>query len=123
MKMATAAPPDTTHFLAGLMGFVAANVLIVWALFALPYWVGRWYEIAFISLVAANLAMLIVAARTRTPWLGHGLRAGFAATLFLGPCTCAFNAAFPGFDTDVHGLVDDEGEGLRRYCVDCVRVG
>jgi arginine decarboxylase len=37
--------------------------------------------------------------------------------------TRAFNAAFPGFDTDVHGLVDDEGEGLRRYCVDCVRVG
>ena len=36
--------------------------------------------------------------------------------------TRAFNAAFPGFDTDVHGLVDDEGEGLRRYCVDCVRV-
>src|SRR3954453_8369739 len=36
--------------------------------------------------------------------------------------TREFNAAFPGFDTDVHGLVDDEGEGLRRYCVDCVRV-
>jgi arginine/lysine/ornithine decarboxylase len=36
--------------------------------------------------------------------------------------TRSFNAAFPGFDTDVHGLVDDEGEGLRRYCVDCVRV-
>jgi arginine/lysine/ornithine decarboxylase len=35
--------------------------------------------------------------------------------------TRSFNAAFPGFDTDVHGLVDDEGEGERRYCVDCVR--
>ena len=36
--------------------------------------------------------------------------------------TREFNAAFPGFDTDVHGLVDDEGEsGARRYSVDCVR--
>jgi arginine/lysine/ornithine decarboxylase len=33
-----------------------------------------------------------------------------------------FNAAFPGFDTDVHGLVDDLGpDGQRHYCVDCVR--
>jgi ornithine decarboxylase/arginine decarboxylase len=29
-----------------------------------------------------------------------------------------FNARFPGFDTDVHGLVEDEGGG---YYVDCVR--
>ena len=37
--------------------------------------------------------------------------------------TREFNAAFPGFDTDVHGLVeeDDEGSGPRRYYVDCVR--
>ncbi len=37
--------------------------------------------------------------------------------------TREFNAAFPGFDTDVHGLVEDEGEGTtaRRYSVDCVR--
>ncbi len=36
--------------------------------------------------------------------------------------TREFNAAFPGFDTDVHGLVEDEGEGsARRYSVDCVR--
>ncbi len=37
--------------------------------------------------------------------------------------TRGFNAAFPGFDTDVHGLVeqDDEGSGPRRYYVDCVR--
>jgi arginine/lysine/ornithine decarboxylase len=36
--------------------------------------------------------------------------------------TREFNAAFPGFDTDVHGLVevDEEGAG-RRYYVDCVR--
>jgi arginine decarboxylase len=36
--------------------------------------------------------------------------------------TREFNAAFPGFDTDVHGLVEDEGEGTaRRYSMDCVR--
>ena len=36
--------------------------------------------------------------------------------------TREFNAAFPGFDTDVHGLVDEEGpDGQRRYYVDCVR--
>jgi arginine decarboxylase len=35
--------------------------------------------------------------------------------------TRAFNAAFPGFDTDVHGLVEhDEVNGERRYYVDCV---
>ena len=33
-----------------------------------------------------------------------------------------FNAAFPGFDTDVHGLVEDEAPGAeRKYFVDCVR--
>ncbi len=39
--------------------------------------------------------------------------------------TREFNAAFPGFDTDVHGLVEVEaGQGAageRRYFVDCVR--
>nr|MCU0923292.1 aminotransferase class I/II-fold pyridoxal phosphate-dependent enzyme [Burkholderiaceae bacterium] len=36
--------------------------------------------------------------------------------------TRQFNSAFPGFDTDVHGLVDEEGaDGQRRYYVDCVR--
>jgi arginine/lysine/ornithine decarboxylase len=35
--------------------------------------------------------------------------------------TREFNTAFPGFDTDVHGLVEDDGEGAaRRYYVDCV---
>jgi arginine/lysine/ornithine decarboxylase len=35
----------------------------------------------------------------------------------------SFNAAFPGFDTDVHGLVEEEAEsgGPRQYFVDCVR--
>jgi arginine/lysine/ornithine decarboxylase len=37
--------------------------------------------------------------------------------------TRQFNAAFPGFDTDVHGLVEDEGESGRTYFVDCVRTG
>jgi ornithine decarboxylase/arginine decarboxylase len=35
-----------------------------------------------------------------------------------------FNARFPGFDTDVHGLVEDEPpgpDGSRHYYVDCVR--
>ena len=33
-----------------------------------------------------------------------------------------FNAAFPGFDTDVHGLVEEEIEGGgKRYGIDCVR--
>ena len=33
-----------------------------------------------------------------------------------------FNAAFPGFETDVHGLVaeDNGDDGERRYYVDCV---
>ncbi|MDP3086422.1 MAG: lysine decarboxylase, partial [Rubrivivax sp.] len=35
--------------------------------------------------------------------------------------TREFNTAFPGFDTDVHGLVEEEVEGGgRRYYVDCV---
>jgi arginine/lysine/ornithine decarboxylase len=33
-----------------------------------------------------------------------------------------FNARFPGFDTDVHGLVENDTEGFRRsYYVDCVK--
>jgi arginine/lysine/ornithine decarboxylase len=32
-----------------------------------------------------------------------------------------FNHRFPGFDTDVHGLVENDTEGFRRsYYVDCV---
>jgi arginine/lysine/ornithine decarboxylase len=34
-----------------------------------------------------------------------------------------FNAAFPGFDTDVHGLVESDGDAeTHSYFVDCVRV-
>jgi arginine decarboxylase len=32
-----------------------------------------------------------------------------------------FNRTFPGFETDIHGLVDDEIDGVMRYFVDCVR--
>ncbi len=36
--------------------------------------------------------------------------------------TREFNTQFPGFDTDVHGLVEeDDASGARRYYVDCVR--
>ena len=37
--------------------------------------------------------------------------------------TREFNAAFPGFDTDVHGLVESDGDdgAGRRYYVDCVK--
>ena len=31
-----------------------------------------------------------------------------------------FNERFPGFETDIHGLVKDEGNGRSRYFVDCV---
>ncbi|MES2957890.1 MAG: arginine/lysine/ornithine decarboxylase [Pseudomonadota bacterium] len=39
--------------------------------------------------------------------------------------TREFNQRFPGFDTDVHGLVQDEAagpDGSKRYYVDCVKV-
>ncbi|MGB7326049.1 MAG: arginine/lysine/ornithine decarboxylase [Rubripirellula sp.] len=32
-----------------------------------------------------------------------------------------FNGTFPGFDTDIHGLVDEVVDGKRRCYVDCVR--
>jgi arginine decarboxylase len=35
--------------------------------------------------------------------------------------TREFNAAYPGFDTDVHGLFTDEPSPDRKYYVDCVR--
>ncbi len=31
-----------------------------------------------------------------------------------------FNSAFPGFETEIHGLVDDVVDGQLRYFVDCV---
>jgi arginine decarboxylase len=34
-----------------------------------------------------------------------------------------FNAACPGFDTDIHGLAEVEGDdGVMRYYVDCVKL-
>jgi arginine decarboxylase len=32
-----------------------------------------------------------------------------------------FNEKFPGFETDIHGLVREETDGKKRYYVDCVR--
>ncbi len=32
-----------------------------------------------------------------------------------------FNQQFPGFETDIHGLVSDDSGGTLRYFVDCVR--
>ena len=32
-----------------------------------------------------------------------------------------FNAAFPGFETDIHGLVEQNEAGRVEYFVDCVR--
>ncbi len=32
-----------------------------------------------------------------------------------------FNERFPGFETDVHGLVKREVDGKRGYFVDCVK--
>ncbi|MDB5804936.1 MAG: lysine decarboxylase [Betaproteobacteria bacterium] len=34
----------------------------------------------------------------------------------------SFNDKFPGFDTDIHGLVEEEIDGKRKYFVDCVRI-
>ena len=34
-----------------------------------------------------------------------------------------FNLKFPGFETDIHGLVSDHTNGDSRYYVDCVRQG
>ena len=33
----------------------------------------------------------------------------------------SFNSRFPGFDTDVHGLIRLEEEGKTEYFVDCVK--
>ncbi|HTQ00572.1 MAG TPA: arginine/lysine/ornithine decarboxylase [Casimicrobiaceae bacterium] len=33
----------------------------------------------------------------------------------------SFNERFPGFDTDIHGLVEVDEAGKRRYFMDCVR--
>lgn len=33
----------------------------------------------------------------------------------------AFNQQFPGFDTDIHGLIEEEVDGKLEYFLDCVR--
>jgi arginine decarboxylase len=32
-----------------------------------------------------------------------------------------FNQQFPGFDTDIHGLIEERVDGQLKYYVDCVR--
>jgi arginine decarboxylase len=32
-----------------------------------------------------------------------------------------FNKRFPGFETDIHGLVSSQVDGQREYYVDCVK--
>jgi len=32
-----------------------------------------------------------------------------------------FSQHLPGFETDIHGLVAEEVDGVKRYFVDCVR--
>lgn len=32
-----------------------------------------------------------------------------------------FNERFPGFATDIHGMIEEDFDGRRRYAVDCVR--
>jgi arginine decarboxylase len=34
-----------------------------------------------------------------------------------------FNQRFPGFETEIHGLVKEAKDGAVRYCVDCVAEG
>ncbi|MFG0253960.1 MAG: lysine decarboxylase, partial [Rhodopirellula sp. JB053] len=33
-----------------------------------------------------------------------------------------FNAKFPGFHTDIHGLVEETVDGRKHYFVDCIRM-
>ncbi len=35
----------------------------------------------------------------------------------------SFNERFPGFDTDIHGLIGEQDSGRVRYYMDCVRQG
>jgi arginine decarboxylase len=32
----------------------------------------------------------------------------------------SFNQKFPGFETDIHGLVVEVKDGVKKYYVDCV---
>ena len=34
-----------------------------------------------------------------------------------------FNRKFPGFETDIHGLVEEPVDGVMQYYIDCVRQG
>jgi arginine decarboxylase len=34
----------------------------------------------------------------------------------------SFNKKFPGFETDIHGLVAEGAPGEKRYFVDCLKI-
>jgi arginine/lysine/ornithine decarboxylase len=54
------------------------------------------------------------------PLLIHGERFNRTIVQFL-QFARNFNQQFPGFDTDIHGLVETSELGKLRYFVDCVR--
>ncbi|MHB0974487.1 MAG: Orn/Lys/Arg family decarboxylase [Thiobacillus sp.] len=64
-------------------------------------------------------AMLVTPYPPGIPLLIPGERFNATIVRYL-QFTRAFNEQFPGFETDVHGLVEDVADGKARYYVDCV---
>ncbi len=64
-------------------------------------------------------AMLVTPYPPGIPLLIPGERFNSTIVRYL-QFTRAFNEKFPGFETDVHGLVEDVVDGKSRYFVDCV---
>jgi arginine decarboxylase len=64
-------------------------------------------------------AMLVTPYPPGIPLLIPGERFNSTIVRYL-QFTRAFNEQFPGFETDVHGLVEDVVDGKARYYVDCV---
>jgi arginine decarboxylase len=64
-------------------------------------------------------AMLVTPYPPGIPLLIPGERFNSTIVRYL-QFTRAFNEKFPGFETDVHGLVEDVTDGKARYYVDCV---
>ena len=65
-------------------------------------------------------AMLVTPYPPGIPLLIPGERFNVAIVRYL-KFARDFNAAFPGFETDIHGLVRREVDGRMQYCVDCVK--
>ncbi|MFP5409544.1 MAG: Orn/Lys/Arg decarboxylase N-terminal domain-containing protein [Gammaproteobacteria bacterium] len=64
-------------------------------------------------------AMLVTPYPPGIPLLIPGERFNATIVRYL-QFTREFNEKFPGFETDVHGLVEEVVDGRARYCVDCV---